>query len=274
VVVSLLFLAGCSDEETGTASAGDAALHESTFGHVHGLGVNPADDRLYVASHLGVFRETDAGFELVADRRQDTMAFTVAGPDHFLASGHPDPREGGPSHLGLIGSTDAAATWKPLALVGEGDFHTLEIGGDRLYGFNSLTGTLIASEDGQTWVDLLRTPLLDFVVDPEDPDVLVVADERGVLMRLEAGSQPQAISGAPQVGFLDWSPAGDDLAGLGPAGELWLSEDGGTSWSEVGAVPGTPQALSIDADPWYAASDRGLFSSTDEGRTWEPVPLD
>ena len=270
--VGLLLLAGCSGGESTPTSSGDAPEQESPFGHVHGLGVNPADDRLYVATHVGVFRETDSGFERIADRWQDTMAFTVAGPDRFLASGHPDTREDKPTHLGLIESTDAARTWTPLSLEGEADFHVLDLVGDRLYGFNSLTGTLMTTEDMQRWDDLLRAPVLDLAADPQAPEELVVADQRGVLMRLEAGGQPEAIEGAPQVGFLDWSPAGD-LAGLGPAGQVWLSQDGGTSWTEVGAVPGTPQAVSVDADPWHAASDQGLFSSTDRGRSWEPVPL-
>jgi hypothetical protein len=90
----LLVSAGCSSAGTGGSEDADVPAHgENVFGHVHGLGVNPADDRLYVASHVGVFRQTDQGFERVADRWQDTMAFTVEGPDHFLGSGHPDTRE-------------------------------------------------------------------------------------------------------------------------------------------------------------------------------------
>ncbi len=86
VAVLLLLSTGCTPVGT---SGGDPGPGHSRFGHVHGLAVNPADRRLYVASHLGVFRETERGFERVADRWQDTMAFTVVGPDHFLGSGHP-----------------------------------------------------------------------------------------------------------------------------------------------------------------------------------------
>ncbi len=88
VALSVVSLTGCAASPDGQEPEGPVE-----FGHVHGLGINPADERLYVASHLGVFRQTDDGFELVADRQQDTMAFTVTGPDTFLASGHPDLRE-------------------------------------------------------------------------------------------------------------------------------------------------------------------------------------
>lgn len=81
--------------------------------HVHGLGVNPADGALYAATHTGLFRLDDDGrVERIADRHQDTMGFTIAGPDRFLASGHPDMRDenlrvdGKPPLLGLAG-------WRP-----------------------------------------------------------------------------------------------------------------------------------------------------------------
>jgi hypothetical protein len=233
--------------------------------------VNPADGRLYVASHMGVFRRADDGFERIADRWQDTMAFTVAGPDHFLASGHPDMREDKPTHLGLIESTDAAESWTPLSLEGEADFHALELAGDRLYGFDALTGTLMVTEDRRTWEDLLSLPVLDIAADPEDPDALVIADQRGELMRWRAGAPPAALDGAPRLAFLDWSEPGR-IVGLGGEAEVWVSEDGAETWREAGVVPGAPQALTTDGDTWYAATDQGLFASTDEGESWESVP--
>jgi hypothetical protein len=97
--------------------------------HVHGLGVNPADGTVYVATHTGTFRLTaDGKAERVGDSYQDTMGFTVAGPDRFLGSGHPDAegfRRGQPPRLGLIESTDAGVNWTSLSLSGEVDFHGL-----------------------------------------------------------------------------------------------------------------------------------------------------
>jgi hypothetical protein len=79
---------------TGCASGGDQGQRAAdpdapVVGHVHGLGTDAADGTLYVATHVGVFRAGEAGsMDRVADRWQDTMAFTVAGPGHFVASGH------------------------------------------------------------------------------------------------------------------------------------------------------------------------------------------
>ena len=101
----------------------DAALEEDTgVVHVHGIGVDPGDGTLYAATHHGVFRIPERGdARRIADRFQDTMAFTVVGERHFLASGHPSLEdetlrvEGKPPLLGLIESTDAAETWRPLS---------------------------------------------------------------------------------------------------------------------------------------------------------------
>jgi hypothetical protein len=156
---------------------------------------------------------------------------------------------------------------------GEADFHALEVAGDRIYGYDSQTGTLMVTQDRRAWTELLTAPLLDVEADPADPESLLLADQRGQLMRLDADGRPEAVEGAPRIGWLDWAAA-DQLVGLGPEGEVWLSTDGGARWNEVGVVPGSPQALSTEAETWYAASDQGLFSSADEGRTWDSVPQD
>ena len=156
IALVLLALSAC-----GTAAHDESASLSKrpaegpvAFGHVHGLGINPANGQLYVASHMGVFKETDAGFVRVADRWQDTMAFTVTGDDTFLASGHPDLRETEkPAHLGLIETTDAAQTWNALSLEGESDFHALEPAADRLYGYDSVNGILKVTFDQRRWRD-------------------------------------------------------------------------------------------------------------------------
>src|SRR3712207_2390347 len=81
--------------------------------HVHGLGINPRDGALFIATHTGLFRAgpDESKASRVGGRYQDTMGFTVVGPDRFLGSGHPDGRDGEPPFLGLIQSTDAGRTW-------------------------------------------------------------------------------------------------------------------------------------------------------------------
>ena len=98
---------------TGVGEAEDAARAPGSaadLGHIHGIGVNSADGQVYVGAHSGVFRVSEQQPPvLVSDRVQDFMGFTVVGPNHFLASGHPGRASS--ASVGLIESTDAGVTW-------------------------------------------------------------------------------------------------------------------------------------------------------------------
>ena len=77
------------------------------------------------------------------------MGFTIAAPDLFLGSGHPDARDlqaGTPPLLGLIRSKDAGKTWQPVSLSGEADFHVLRYLGNRIYGYDATNDRVMGSE--------------------------------------------------------------------------------------------------------------------------------
>jgi hypothetical protein len=61
--------------------------------HVHGLGINPEDGALFIATHTGLFASPEgaASAERVDEQFQDTMGFTVVGRDHFPRLGPPSP---------------------------------------------------------------------------------------------------------------------------------------------------------------------------------------
>lgn len=88
-VVAALTLGACSPGSVDRSAAPTA--QDPGIEHVHGLAVDPADGVLYAATHYGVFRMPADTIPIrVADRYQDTMGFTVIGPNSFLGSGHPD----------------------------------------------------------------------------------------------------------------------------------------------------------------------------------------
>ena len=250
-------------------SAPEPALDEvaSTYvGHVHGLGVDPADGVLYVAAHGGVFRVVDGRLSLVAGRSQDTMGFTVVGPGHFLASGHPAPTEDRPPHLGLIESRDAADTWASLSLAGSADFHSLEQGKDALYGFDSRSQTLLRSRDRRTWQPVARGSFADLAAHPTENGVVLATSAKG-LLRVEGDGPPTVLAAPKGLTYLAW-PGPRELVGVTAAGRLYASPDAGSTWEARGQLPGEVEAFQAGSDGWYAASDEGLFTSTDAGTTW------
>lgn len=262
-----LGVTGCASDEPPSPGPGD----DDAVGHVHGLGVDPADDTLYVATHFGLFHVDESGdASRVADRWQDTMAFTVLGPGHFLGSGHPDLREDLPAHLGLIESRDAGETWTALALQGEADFHILEPAGDLLYAYDATSGRLLKTSDRVTFDEILTAPLLSVAALPEDPDRLIATTGRGELVTIETTVGTIRELGGPPTVLLDTPPDGT-LIGLDPAGVVRRSTDGGVTWRELGTLGGAPSAFTVTKGTWYAATEHEVFRSDDEGRTWTKV---
>jgi hypothetical protein len=242
--------------------------------HVHGLGINPADEALIVATHYGSFRIPSDGddAERIGDSFQDTMGFTVAGPDHFLGSGHPDVagmRAGQPGRLGLIESLDAGATWTSISLSGEVDFHGLAFTHDQVYGWDSGTGQFMVSADRQDWDTRSTLDLYGFAVDPDDPDHIIGATPDGSVESTDGGRTWNETDG-PAIVALSWDPDAG-LWGADSSGGIWQHTGG--DWEEAGTLPGQPQALLATPDALYAAAHdatgvTGIYRSTDDGATW------
>ncbi len=272
----LLATAGCGDATETAGQPDPAAPTVSTAGssaaHIHGMGVNPADKALVIATHDGLFRAGpgEQQAEQVGNRRQDTMGFTVLGPNRFLGSGHPDPRDAElPPLLGLIDSQDAGRNWKPVSLLGEADFHVLRASGRTVYGVNSADGALLVSQDaGRTWQK--RTPpgsLLDLAIDPDDAQRLVASGSEGIATSTDGGKGWRPLD-ARRVGLLAWTS--DALALIDGGGDVHLSRNGGRTWTKTGNPGGQPVAFGAHEDQLLAAlPDNTVRSSADGGRTWQ-----
>jgi hypothetical protein len=244
--------------------------------HVHGLGVNPADGTLYIATHHGTFRlGPDRAVKRVGESYQDTMGFTVAGADRFLGSGHPDSegfRRGQQPRLGLIESTDAGVTWRSVSLSGEVDFHGLAFAHGRVYGWDSGSGRFMVSSDSRNWETHSALQLAGFAVDPRDEAHIVGASPDG-LVESRDGGRTWAKKSGPMLLVLSWD-AGAGLVGVTEDGAVHRSPDAGGIWSHVGQLAGSPQALLATAEVWYAAAadpggTTGIYRSNDAGRNWE-----
>jgi hypothetical protein len=263
-VAVLLLAASCSSDSPTPEEEGADAM-----AHIHGIGVDPADGALYAATHTGLFRIDGRKASRVANRWQDTMAFTVAGPNHFLASGHPGAGDDRPPHLGLIESMNAGKTWKALALEGRADFHALDLVGSTLYGYDSQSGQLMSTKDQRTFRPIGSFALADIAADPRDTGVVLATTETG-LVAVDADSGKTTPLDAPRLVFIDW-PKPKLLVGIDQEGTVHVSSNSGRSWKSRGRTPGQPAALEVTEQDWYSASAQGLFRSADSGATWKPV---
>jgi len=277
ILISVVLAAGAL---VGCAGGGDGQADETgpvpvgSVSHVHGLGVNRGDGKVYVATHHGLYRVDRPGRAAPVGPRQDTMGFTVTGPDRFLGSGHPAPGTAAPPHLGLIESTDAGASWATRSLSGQADFHGLVYAHDTVYGHDATSGMLRVSTDKRAWDDRARVAAADIAVSPADPDTLLATTEQGVARSTDGGRTFASGNGQVQL-LLAW-PAAATLYGIDPGGTLSRSGDAGATWRAVGTAPGgPPQALTaVDERRLLAATATGVYESRDGGATFtQLLPL-
>src|ERR687891_885449 len=156
VVGAGAFLATRSHSEASTTVE---ALARET--HFHGIAVDSSDpDRLYLATHHGLYAVAPDGSATRLSPVQDFMGFTPhpTDPSLLYASGH--PASGG--NLGFIASEDAGRSWHQLAegVGGPVDFHQMDVSVSdpkTIYGAHG--GNLQLSRDGgQTWEVVAPAP--------------------------------------------------------------------------------------------------------------------
>ena len=274
VIVGLAVGAG-GDEPTISTAGGRAspATADAEAGHVHGLGVDPADDSLLIATHTGLFRapEGQAQVERVSESGQDFMGFSVVGPNRFVGSGHPSiPQmrdEGLPPQLGLIESRDGK-TWDNVSLLGEADFHVLRASGRHIYGFDGAGGRFMASTDlGRSWQERDDAPApYDLAIDPTDPTHVLAGTEDGLQESRDEGRTWRQVS--DQTALLGWASP-ERLFLLDQDGQVLLSSDGGRTADAQGRVDGEPVSFMADDSGIYVAlADGRVMRSSDDGSTF------
>ncbi|WP_067819756.1 F510_1955 family glycosylhydrolase [Actinomadura kijaniata] len=263
-ILASLGLAACAGDKKHPAPTQSAV--SQGFGHVHGIGVDPADGAVYVGAHHGVFRVAGPGQAVrVAGRVQDTMGFAVIGPRTFLASGHPAITEiskGVAPHLGLIRSEDAGNTWTAVSEQGRGDFHSIQPAGRNLYVHDNQTGHVRRSGDqGRTWVLGARLEAVDLAAGRDRPDRVYATTPQGVQVSDDGGTTFKTVVRTPVLTHLDVTGGG--LVGVDPEGRTYASRPDGSGWQARGRVPGA------QVSAFTAVDDRRLLAAVDEGTLYE-----
>jgi hypothetical protein len=265
----ILATLACGSDEPGIVEyrelGDDGSNHE--LAHIHGLGLNPADGILYIATHDGLYRLQDGEVEPVGDRRWDVMGFTVRGPNDFIGGGHPTPKEiqegDYPPLLGFIQSGDAAETWQILAMRGETDLHALAVGNGVIYAVDATSGRFLASTDGREWET--RSLLVAWSIAVENDGNLLAAAPEGPHRSTDQGRTWTRLAGAPPLVLVAAQP-GNVAWGIDAEGTIYrMGED--DAWASAGSVSGRPEAFSATQDRLFAATTAGVFTSSD-GQTW------
>ncbi len=264
-----LLVAACGDEGPDKPAIKELAPDDGRLDliHVHGLGLNPADGLLYVATHSGLFRLKDGTPGLVGNRRWDVMGFTVRGPNDFIGGGHPSPteiRDGKyPPLLGFIQTKDAAKSWDILAMKGETDLHALAVGDSIIYAADATSGRVLASTDGKKWETRAQLPALSIAVQGDGS--LLAATPKGLQSSADQGRTWTPVAGAPALVLVVTQPG---VGAWGVDGKGVVYKTGLTAgWDSVGNLQGRPQAFIATRDRLFAATDRGIFESRD-GQSW------
>lgn len=268
-LLALLVLPACSAgvAEGGTSAAGLPVVPASA-GHLHGMGVNPADGLLHLGTHSGTMVVEPDGVRRVGSAQTDLMGFTVAGPDHFYSSGHPGPGDDLPEPVGLLESTDGGKSWSVLSRAGESDFHVVAAADGAVYAFD---GALVTSSDGRSWSAAADLAPASLAVHPEQPRTVVGTTQSGPVVSTDGAGSFTPLADAPLLYLLSW-PAAEALWAVDPEGGVHVSADAGATWEARGTVPGVPQAFTAsDADTVWVATAEEVVRSTDGGRTFERV---
>jgi len=166
----------------------------------------------------------------------------------------------------LLRSLDGGQTWEDRKAGGPFDTHTLvlpRLAPDRLYsaagdGFmNPGNGFVQSNDGGETWFrpddGLADHYLWSLAVDPANPETIILSAAAGP----QQAHNPQAAASAIY---------------RRSAGSPWQLVNNGLP-SQAGRLAAVLATNEAEPGVFYAASNQGVFRSTDTGLNWEALPV-
>lgn len=239
---AVLLLAACgSGAAAGTGAAPVASTQTGGLPgeHVHGVARDPGDGSVYLATHQGLFRYSE-GTSVRVGPIVDFMGFSIAGPGHFYASGHPGDGVDLPAPVGLMESQDAGKTWSVRSRGGESDFHALTSSSKGVLGYD---GALRASTDGKTWTQPTIAAEPRSLAAAPDGSRILATTASGVLLSQDDGTTWAPLPAAPQLLLAAWADKTTAM-GVTNTGHLAVTTDAGATWTTGTARVDSAQAMS------------------------------
>ncbi|HEV2785867.1 MAG TPA: hypothetical protein VGV67_05730, partial [Solirubrobacteraceae bacterium] len=217
------------------------------------------------------------GQVLAGGRRANVGTFlelAVEGRGRLIGSGHPDQQGALPAFLGFIRSDDEGRTWRVVSRLGDADLHKIVLKHDRMYAFDAVLSAILVSRDGGRTFSEHFTPrglIIDFEVDPGDPDRIVASNAQTLFRSEDMGASWRPIDRREGIRLV-WPERGKLYRAL-KDGTVQTSADGGDTWEPAGRVDGEPYKFeAAGADELYLAlSDGTIMHTSDGAKTWEAV---
>ncbi|MPZ51377.1 MAG: hypothetical protein GEU79_01355 [Acidimicrobiia bacterium] len=267
-ILVLLGLAACGG---GGAAEGALPIGE----HVHSLGLT-TDGELLLGLHGGLYRsEEGESWELAGLEGEDAMVIAASGEPLFVAG-----------HEVLYRSEDGGQSFTPLDppdLPGL-DIHAFTQApddGTTVYAFVVGHGLYASGDAGESWeqrapLEQLPRDLLGLAVVGSGSDSLVtVGPESGILYSDDGGRTLTRVAETPTWAVTADPSDADHLWSLGGTG-LLRSDDGAQTWegvSDLAELDGQPITLTVGEEAVWVVTEepRALYSSRDQGKSWERV---
>ena len=246
LVVAVFVLAGCGGDKAAVPAAPTKAPSPRLVDfskkppYVNTLDLDPASGDFLLTTNRGFWRIAKDGSKVtpitgtVSDGSKTAPVGTFleirsSGPGQLLGSGHPDQAGDLPNFLGLMRSADGGKTWTVVSRLGDADLHKIVLRHNRLYAFDAiLSAMLISSDGGKTFTEEFtpRGLMIDFEVDPADPERIIASTEKELFRTEDGGRSWRPLSPAKGI-RLSW-PEPDTLYRADADGSVKASGDGGT----------------------------------------------
>jgi hypothetical protein len=271
----VLLLGACGSGAVAKPGAAPVDVHAAMAGlpgeHAHGIARDSGDGKVYLATHQGLFRY-DKGTHAQVGPTVDFMGFSIVGPGHFYASGHPAPGVDLPQPAGLMESRDAGKTWSVVSRGGQSDFHALTSSSKGVMGYD---GALMSTADGKAWQPLAIPAQPASLAAAPDGSRTLATTASGVMLSKNRGASWAPLTTAPQLLLAAWADQ-TTATGITNTGHLAVSTDSGETWKTGAGRVDSAQATSASRTSGgvlevLVVTDSGIERTIDSGATFIPL---
>lgn len=271
LIISVLFVAGCSSDNT------------MNLMHIHGLGYSSDGKQVLIPAHEGLAVYEDGKWSQGTGDKRDYMGFNVVDTG-FYSSGHPAEGSNEKNPLGIIKSSDGGKTIDKLDLYGVEDFHVLAVGykTHAIYVVNhnpnpklSQEGLYYSLDDAKTWTKSsysgVSGEVLAIAAHPTDVATVAIATDSGLFLSKDSGNQFEKVSLAFTVTGVSFDHSGDLLVG-GP--QAIIHKDTTVtlpSLDQDDAVQYLAENPMNSKEITVTTYKKNVFISIDSGTTWTQI---